>query len=303
MAANWAHGAADGQSGLHFMKSWSEIARGLEVSLPPDHRRELVKPRKVPISRNPFQATVVSPGAQIKAANGEEDIKKGEDEVRPSPEQVRIAAKTIEFTKDDIAGLKKQALEHDPDAQLSRADCLSTHLWRTVLRARNLCGNPRIRLIYLVEGRTKLALPEGYFGNVIGFKSIISTVDEVVNGPFGSTASLIHSVVPAVTAEWFQDLVDFMGAMRPGVKNPFDVDGVAGSDVNFGVSYLIRFPFYELDFGFGAPAHSMRNTMGARDGLVFVVPSSLGPEHMVAMANLKPQVMPKFLAMAHDIPA
>jgi hypothetical protein len=48
-----------GQSGLHFMKSWSEISRGLQISLLPDLRRELVKPRKSPVSNNPFKASVI----------------------------------------------------------------------------------------------------------------------------------------------------------------------------------------------------------------------------------------------------
>jgi shikimate O-hydroxycinnamoyltransferase len=281
LATNWAHVAADGQSGLHFMKSWSELARGLQVSLLPDHRRELVKPRKFPVSNNPFKASVISAGAQ---AIDPLESKAETGEGRLQPEESRIEAKVIEFSKDDIAKLKKQAAEQDPSVQLSRADCLSTHLWRTIARVRNLDTSGRARLIYLVEGRKRLSLPEGYFGNV--------------NGPFGSTASLIHSAIPTVTAEWFQDLVDFMHLLQPG-RNMFAEDGIS-PDYNFGVSYLIRFPFYDLDFGFGPPTHSMRNTMGARDGLVFVVPSSHGPEHMVVMANLNPQLMPKFLSMAHD---
>ncbi|KAG0598903.1 hypothetical protein M758_12G110600 [Ceratodon purpureus] len=297
LAANWAHGAADGQSGLHFMKSWSELARGLEISLPPDHRRYLVKPRTVPVSNNPFHSTVISAGAQTVPSQTKDE----HSPVKQSPEQTPVAAKTIEFTKDDITKLKKHALEHDPNAQLSRADCFSTHLWRAAIRARNLPSSSRVRLIYLVEGRKKLSLPPGYFGNVIGFKTVITTADELLNGPFGTTASLIHAAAPSATTEWFQDLVDFMGFMKPGM-NPFDGDGIAGSDYNFGVSYLIRFPFYDLDFGFGAPAHSTRNTMGARDGLVFVVPSSHDPDHMVAMTNLNPETMPSFLAMARDIP-
>ncbi|KAG0615222.1 hypothetical protein M758_5G024600 [Ceratodon purpureus] len=306
LAANWAHVVADGKSGLHFMKSWSELARGLQISLLPDHRRDLVKPRKVPVSNNPFKASTVSAGAQITPAKtmteklDELSTVKKTGEVRSVQEQPRIAAKTIEFSKDDIAKLKNEALDHDPNVQLSRADCLSTHLWRTFARAKNLPSSSRVRLIYLVEGRTKLSLPPGYFGNVIGFKTIITTVDELLNGPFESTASLIHSAISSVTADWFQDLVDFMVFLQPG-QNPFGADEIDPA-CTFGVSYLIRFPFYELDFGFGIPAHSMRNTMGARDGLVFVVPSSHGPDHMVAMANFNPEVMTKFVSMAQDIP-
>ena len=296
MAANLAHGVADGQSGLHFMKSWSELARGLQVSLLPDHRRDLVKPRDPPVSSNPLKSRTVSAGAQTTPSTTKSDVDnldQNSSGAETKTEQPRIIPKIVEFTKEEIAGLKKQAL----DVQLSRADCLSTHLWRTIARARNLPVSAHVRLFILVEGRKKLSLPPGYFGNVIGIIIVTTTVSELVDGPFGSTARLIHSAVPSITAEWFQDLIDFMALKQPG-QPLFSEPPRPGCEM--GVSYLIRFPFYELDFGFGIPAHAMRNTMGAWDGLVFVVPSSHGPEHMVAMANLNPDVMSRFLSMVHE---
>ena len=317
MAGNWAHAVADGQSGLHFMKSWSELARGAQVSLLPDHQRDLVKPRDPPVSSNPFmKSPAVSPGARMNSENYDEDSKlvateKSTGEVKSEvdnltnssgaetkPQQPTIVPKMVEFTKNHIAKMKKQALDSGANTELSRADCLSTHIWRSIAQARNLPVSSRLRLIILVDGRKKLSLPPGYFGNVIGIIAVTTTVNELIDGPFGITASLIHSGISSATAEWFQDVIDFMHLRKPG--QPI-LPGPKRPRCEMGVSYLIRFPFYELDFGFGIPAHSMRNTLGAWDGLVFVVPSSHGPDHMVGLANLDPDAMSRFVSMVHHI--
>lgn len=290
------------------MKSWSELARGLQISLLPDHRRELVKPRDhSPVTTNPFKTSaILSPDAQTIKNSGEP--KRSELAEPLKKLQPKITQKIVEFTGDDIAKLRHQGLEyHDTTLQLSRADCLSTHLWRTLTRARNLQPGaaPAIRLCILVEGRKKLSLPPGYFGNVINLLCVITTVSELVNGPFGSTANLIHSAIASTTAEWFQDLVDFMPQfLEPGENKDLSMDDPKFPGmISMGISYLNRFPFYELHFGFGVPAHSTRNTMGARDGLFFVLPSSHGPDHMAVVANMDSDVMHNFfLAMVHDIP-
>lgn len=320
LAVNWAHGVADGRSGLHFMKSWSEIGRGMEVSLLPYHRRDLIQPRNPPVSTNPFKPVTVSPGAEIALSNtttenGNSDSKESVansgigSEARGSgrtstaeetKKKSHITPKAIELTKNEIASLKTHALEQNPSMHLSRADCVSTHLWRTIIKARNLPGNAVTRLWVHVEGRKMLNLPPGYFGNVIGMMTVITTAKELRDNPFASTAKIIHSSVGAITGEWFQDLVDFVQLMTPGASLTGKYAPKPAGEV--AVSYLIHFPFYELDFGFGTPAHAMRNTMGAWDGLNFILPSSCGPENMLLLANLDQDVLNRFVAMVHDIP-
>lgn len=311
LAANWSHGVADGQSGLHFMKSWSEIARGAQVSLLPNHQRDLLKPRDPPIPGEIVKAGAVSPNAQaiasmIKAEKKDQESKASTEnspEVKPEGEATKkpqIATRTTEFTKDEITTIREAATDHrNPDTHLTRADCLSTHLWRTMAQARNRSNDARVRFWILIEGRKKLNFPPGYFGNVVAMTPIITTVNELLNGPFGETAALIHAGIASITGEWFQGFVDFVQASAG--KDMFAPEPL-GPDSESGVSYLVRFPYYELDFGFGIPAFAMRNTMGAWDGLVFVLPSSRGADHMVVMPNLQPEALSNFIAMAHDIP-
>jgi len=306
LAVNWAHAVADGRAGFHFMKSWSELARGLQVSLLPDHRRELVKPGDSShfTTRDLFKTSaVLSPGAQIIKNSNLKSSGDFQSEVG-NLKQAKIVPKTFEVTGDDISKLKQ--LDSNDQQQLSRADCLSTHLWRSVARARNLQrgSSAAACLCILVEGRKKLSLPPGYFGNAISLLYVITTVSELLNRPFGCTARLVHSAVSSITTEWFQNFVDFMPlVLQPGKTNLVSDDSSFPGMTSLGISYLNRFPFYELDFGFGAPAHSIRNTMAARDGLLFVVPSSRGRENMVVMANMDSHVMSNFLSMVNDIPS
>ncbi|KAG0588533.1 hypothetical protein KC19_2G249800 [Ceratodon purpureus] len=314
LAANWSHGVADGKSGLHFMKSWSEIARGAQVSLLPSHQRDLLKPRDPPIPGSLVEPSAVSPDAQaisskMKAEKKDQESKastenspeaKPEGESQTEEKKPQIASRTTEFTKEEITAIRKTATDHsNPETHLTRADCLSAHIWRTMTQARNRPNDARVRLWILIEGRKKLNFPPGYFGNVVAMTPVITTVNELLNCHVGDAAALIHTGIASITGEWFQGFVDFVHAS--GGKDMFAPEPL-GPGSETGVSYLVRFPYYELDFGFGIPAFATRNTMGAWDGLVFVLPSSRGADHMVVMPNLQPEELSNFIAMAHDIP-
>lgn len=298
---NWSHAAGDGRAGFHFLKSWSEIARGLEVTLLPDHRRaELLKPSEpLPeMKQDPFISSMyISPGAHLIAGKVKPPPKDGSDKV------AILAPKTIEFTKDEIAMLKKKGMEK-AEQQLSRADCLSNHILRNVARVRNLQAESPIRLCVLVEGRKQLSLPPGYFGNAISMLCVVFSGDEVLNQPFSTTANVIHKAVATViTRQWYQNMINFITyGIRMGTFRPVLEDERFPGMKNVSISYLNRFPYYELDFGFGIPAYSVRNTMGAREGLFFVLPSPHGKEDLSVMANMDSDHMPGFLSMVRDIP-
>lgn len=320
LAVNWAHAAADGRSGFHFMKSWSEIARGAEVSLLPDHRRqEITKPRIPPCAtESPLkavksdealamelqtqQSTVTAPGAvredpkvvTLDDAQNSEEVVAGTraDSKKETPKtQMRV----FEFTKENVEHLKSVAAA----PELTRADCVSAHLWRTVVRARGLPRHALVRMWVLLEGRKKLGLPPGYFGNVVGLTSAMATVDEVLSKPLTHLASLIHSSVSSVSGEYFLSFVDWIELNGEDVMA---ANVPLGLHRDTGVSYLNRFPFYELDFGFGIPSYSTRNNLGAWDGLLHIVPGHRNSYDMVVMTNLNPEVMPKFANLVHEFP-
>lgn len=302
------------------MKSWSEIARGVEVSLLPDHRRqELTKPRIPPCAtETPFKllktdkalamelqiqdSTVTVPGAAREdpkvvtlddSQNSEEVV--GKTRVDSKEKKPKTQMRVFEITKENVEHLKSVAAA----PELTRADCVSAHLWRTIVRARDLPRDALVRLTVLMEGRKKLGLPPGYFGNVVGVTSTMATVDEVLSEPLTRLASLIHSSVSSVSRDYFLDFVDWIELKREDFMSAMEN---LGWNREAGVSYLNRFPFYELDFGFGIPSYSTRNNLGAWDGLVQVVPGPRNSYDMVAMVNLNPEFMPNFANLVHEFP-
>jgi shikimate O-hydroxycinnamoyltransferase len=288
LACNWAHPVADGFSGFHFMKSWAELARGEELSLLPVHDRALLKPRKPLILSDPFA------GGHPEFASREESLKEAEGgEIAP-------VVQVVEITKQDVDEMKREVESGgepgEEGVRLSRVCYVSAYLWRALVRARGLPGADLTRFWILVEGRKKMALPAGYFGNAIGGRYATTTVSSLLEKPLAYSASLVHATIQHCTKEWYQDLVDWVEAEQEGEHPGL----VLGADHECGSSWQNRFPYYELDFGFGAPVCSMRNANAAWDGLFVFLPSSQSPENFTAMLHATPDVMKRFLPFLHS---
>ncbi|KAG0575740.1 hypothetical protein KC19_5G027000 [Ceratodon purpureus] len=291
LAFNWAHPVADGFSGFHFLKSWAELARGEEVSLLPVHDRALVKPRKRLILSNPFTGG----HPELQTSDGEQTLpqRNVEEKLQTTP-----MVQVVEITKQDIEEMKREVESgaSGESPRLSRVCCVSAYLWRAIVKARELPGADLSRFWTLVEGRKKMSLPAGYFGNAIGGLYATTTVSNLLNKPLAYSASLVHASIQHCTKEWYLDLVDWIEA-----KKDWEYPGlVLGADHECGSSWQNRFPYYELDFGFGVPVCSARNANAAWDGFFVFLPSSQSPENYTAMLHATPDVMKKFLPMVHN---
>jgi shikimate O-hydroxycinnamoyltransferase len=194
LAANWAHPVADGFSGFHFMKSWAELARGEEVSLLPFHNRALVKPREPLILSDPYSEHYSSEFLSISSVTVPD----------PNPNQTTPTVQVVEITKQLIDELKREVESEASQTRLSRACYVSAHIWRALVKARGLPSTDLTRMWTLVEGRKKLSLPAGYFGNAIGGLSTTTTVNNLLNKPLAYSASLIAATIQHVSKDWYQ---------------------------------------------------------------------------------------------------
>jgi hypothetical protein len=290
LAANWAHGVADGFSGFHFMKSWAEISRGSQVSLLPDHNRSVIKARNPPSNNDPWAIPPLQPNPQESST--------GQQQQQQEQKNSKIEVKVVKFTKDDIDQIKQAVLEGTTgEPRLSTANCVSAYLWRTIFVARELPETDLIRCWTLVEGRKILSLPSGYCGNVLVSTFVESTVGNILHNPLSHAAKLIHRRVEAAQDKhWFLDYVDWMEVNPECVVYP---GSTYGADHECGFSWQTRLPFYELDFGFGVPVCSMRNVVASWDGFIAVLPSAGSSQGYTAMVHLVPDVMRRFLPLVH----
>lgn len=273
------------------MKSWAELARGEEVSLVPVHERSRVKPRDPLILSDPFsedyRPDFLNLEPEHSSISSATDLK---------PKQTAVAVQVVEITKQLIDELKQEVESAAPQTRLSRVCYVSAHLWRAITKARGLPGTDLVRMWTLVEGRKKLSLPAGFFGNVIGSPYVTTTVNDLLNKPLAYSASLVATSIQHASKDWYQDLVDWVEAKQ---FVPFPGQ-VLGSDHECGTSWQNRFPYYELDFGFGPPVKSMRNACACWDGNFVILPSSRSPDNFTAMLHATPDIMTKFLPLLHQ---
>ncbi|KAF8756317.1 hypothetical protein HU200_011104 [Digitaria exilis] len=146
------------------------------------------------------------------------------------------------FTKDFVAGLRAKASE-GRGRPFSRFETILAHVWRTITKARGL-GNPfqtsTIRIS--VDGRPRLAAPQGYFGNLVLW-------------------GVVHR------------LRELGGRGEEGLEPTAVLKDVLCPDLE--VDSWLTFPFYELDFGAGCPTYFMPSYFPT-EGMLFIVPSYLG---------------------------
>ena len=141
------HTVADGTSFWHFFNSWSEISRGFDqISKPPVLKRWFLDgidcPIRIPLSHNDNSDGFALP---------------------PLKETV------FHFTKAKIATLKAKANSEIGTNKKSSLQAVLTHLWRSIIRSRNLDPNQQVsyRLLIGVRPRLHPPLPEEYLGNAV----------------------------------------------------------------------------------------------------------------------------------------
>ncbi|KAL2621567.1 hypothetical protein R1flu_001772 [Riccia fluitans] len=328
VAVNWHHTVADGYSGCHFVRSWSEVARGEPVSLIPVHTRELLRPRD---SLDPSLVQQYSTDA-IKT----EDLRSVTHLKKAPP-----VSKVFHIAKESVQWLRNTVMaEQEKCARpLSTVEVMSAFLWKAMVSARqpqhqkvgddieskeirtgtttaaddlgNQNSTPeqpkRTRFFMFVDGRKRLNLPSGYFGNVVCSACAVSDEEEIRTRPLSHIGTLIGSATRGITEEYFRSIIDWveMNGLTSASKSEH-VNSV-GQDV--AGTFWIHFPLYEIDFGWGKPAFATRNAPPRPliDG-IGMIPSFQGPGNMAAVLNLHSDRMknlerdPMFRSLFSDTP-
>ncbi|KAL2654134.1 hypothetical protein R1flu_022262 [Riccia fluitans] len=301
VATNWHHTVADGSSGVHFIKSWGEIAQGKPLTLVPNHDRLLLTPR------NPPNPNLVQ-GYSTKTTHNLNHVME-----RFTTSKEPAVIKTFFLEQESIRQLKEQAntpLDSDADSDsklensrrpsFTSAESISGHLWQNMARARRDpdqkkgdsaavdAGNVT-KFFMFVDGRKKLNVPAGYFGNVVCSACAVTTEEELLQNPVSYAAGLISRACKNITGEYFRSLIDWVEMQGTAPSKSEHVNSV-GRDV--ASTFWVFFPLYEIDLGFGRPIWAARNSPPRPliDGIA-VMPSPQGPRSMLALLNLHPDRM------------
>ena len=111
-------------------------------------------------------------------------------------EDLPMAVRVFKFTKEQLATLKRMAIEEKTNVTYSSYEMLSGHIWKCVTQARKLHGSQETKLFIATDGRSRLnpPLPKGYFGNVIFTSTPIASAGELVQNPVTFAASKVSRI-------------------------------------------------------------------------------------------------------------
>ncbi|KAG8495346.1 hypothetical protein CXB51_013062 [Gossypium anomalum] len=144
------HTVCDGTTVLHFISSWSEMARGLsQISMPALIDRTLLRARVPPTPR--FHHLEYNPPPSLLGPNN------------PTPSSVSV----FKITQNQLNTLKAKSWEHENKTNYSIYTILAAYIWRCATKARGLSYDQPTRLLMPTNGRPRLhpPLPSSYLGN------------------------------------------------------------------------------------------------------------------------------------------
>ncbi|URE48483.1 Transferase family [Musa troglodytarum] len=285
------HQVADGFSGLHFINSWSDIARGLDVAVPPFMDRSILRARDPPTPYFPHVEHHPAPHMKRHHRPGAED----------SVEAPTAAAVDIfKLTKAQLSLLKLKA-PPGPTAYSTYA-LLAAHVWRCACVARGLPPDQPTKMYIATDGRQRLrpALPEGYFGNVIFTATPIATAGEVAPEGCGPApaAGRIQAALARMDEPYLRSALDYL-ELQPDLAAL-----VRGAHTfrcpNIGLTSWVRLPIHDADFGWGRPVFMGPGGI-SYEGLAFLLPSPTGDGSLSLAISLRADHMLKFSKLIYDI--
>lgn len=281
------HQAADGFSGLHFVNTWSDMARGLDLTIPPFIDRTLLKARDPP--RPAFDHIEYKPPPAMKSTNAQS-----------GQESTAHAVGIYKLTREQLNILKAKCKEDGNTVNYSSYEMLSGHVWRCVCKARGLSDDQDTKLYIATDGRSRLQppLPPGYFGNVIFTATPLAVAGDLVSKPTWYAASRIHDALSRMDNEYLRSALDYL-ELQPNlsalVRGPHTF-----RCPNLGITSWVRLPIHDADFGWGRPIFMGPGGIFC-EGLAFTLPSPTNDGSLSVAIGLQPEHLKAFEKLLYEI--
>ncbi|KAF0892996.1 hypothetical protein E2562_021298 [Oryza meyeriana var. granulata] len=260
------HNLVDAAGITQFLQAVGELAQGMAApSIRPLWARELLDARGQP--RPAFHHPEYEPASD-----------EANDKLRPGDELVH---RKFLFGPGDIAALRDQ-LPPRLRPRCSRFLLLSAFTWRCRTAALGYAPGDEVRFMFVVNGRGRSPLPEGFYGNALTFGVARTTAGELCSGPLSRAVELIASARARAMADGYAqsaaDALVLRGRPRFTTARTYLVTD------------LTKSPLHEVDLGWGRPLYGGPATttlatfhMPARCGGI-AVPMCLPPRAMERFA-------------------
>ncbi|KAI4326238.1 hypothetical protein MLD38_031571 [Melastoma candidum] len=286
------HHVADGYSGLHFVNAWSDIARGLDVSVPPFIDRTLLRARDPPqpqfnhVEYQPAPALKISPQTLQEQA------------VKPGSDSTTVSI--FKLTREQLNTLKGKAKEDGNTVNYSTYEMLAGHVWKCACESRGLSDDQETKMYIATDGRARLrpTLPPGYFGNGIFTATPLAMAGDLRSKPTWYAAGRIHNALVRMDDEYLRSALDYL-ELQPDLSAL-----VRGAHTfrcpNLGITSWTRLPIHDADFGWGRPIFMGPGGI-AYEGLSFLLPSPTNDGSFSVAISLQTEHMKVFEKLLYQI--
>ncbi|KAK1407146.1 hypothetical protein QVD17_38757 [Tagetes erecta] len=279
------HFLCDGTSALHFMNTWGDMARGLDLAMPPFIDRTLLRARDPP--QPAYKHVEYHLGKPMKLP------------LNTQPHETTISI--FKLTRDQLNMLKAKSKEEGSPINYTSFETFAGHVWKCMCRARSLPDDQETKLHFATDGRTCLepALPLGYFGNVIFTNNAMAIAGEIVSNPSWYAASKIREALARRTNDYLKSTIDYL-EVQP------DVVSLAGATIEtyktsgLAITTWAWLPIHDVDFGWGRPIFMGPGGIDV-EGLCTVLPSPIKDGSLSLVISLQVEHMKLFKKFLYDI--
>lgn len=277
------HTLADGLAGLHFVNTWSDVARGLSVAMPPFIDRTLLRARDPPTPT--FHHVEYHPPPSLNTPN--------------NSSLNNVSTTILKLTLDHLNKLKSSAKNDGNTKDHSTYEILAAHLWRCATKARGLSDDQMTKLFVATDGRSRLCppLPPGYIGNVVFTATPLSSAGALTLEPLTDSCKRIHSCLAKMDNEYLRSALDYL-ELQPDlsalVRGPQYF-----ANPNLNINSWVRLPIYDSDFGWGRPIF-MGPASILYEGTIYILPSPKNDRSMTLSVCLEASHIELFKKFLYD---
>ncbi|KAI3771890.1 hypothetical protein L6452_03061 [Arctium lappa] len=279
------HTLADGLSSIHFINTWSDMARGLSIAIPPFIDRTLLHAREPPTPT--FDHIEYHPPPPMKT-------------ISRNPESSRRPSTTVlKLTLDQLNALKASTKNDGANTTYSTYEILAAHLWRCACKARGLSDDQLTKLYVATDGRSRLSpqLPPGYLGNVVFTTTPIAKSGDLMTQSLSDAASLIRTTLSKMDNNYLRSAIDYL-EVQPDLSALIRGPSYFASP-NLNINTWTRLPVHDADFGWGRPVF-MGPACILYEGTIYVLPSPNNDRSMSLAVCLDADEQPLFEKFLYD---